>query len=1060
MFNLIKRMLANDKIRYLIAGGCTTLVNLVAFFLLRNLTNINRNFCNAIAIAMAIAFAYFANKLFVFESKKLGVAGTITEAISFVGMRLVSMLVEILGFALLCDSFRLNELVSKLLVQVVVLVLNYLFSKLIVFKKEKKGIKQHFIDNSLCYISFAIVAVVMLGVCIASGIMPFGTRSLTLVDSLHQYVPFFAEYRDKLLNEGSLFYSWNIALGSNFLSLTSYYLSSPFNFLVILFSKENIPMAMSFIMCLKVCLSAYTMAYFLSNKGKKKDKSFFIVPIAVAYALNNYVIGYYWNIMWIDCILIFPIIILGFQKLMEDRDPRMYALSMFYALYCNYYIGFMICIFMVLWFFVYSHKSIKKFFLDGISFAVYSLVSGGMAAFLLIPAYKGIMSTASASAELPKWQWYGNVFDQLKAQFFWTNALTNQTHDSGVNIYCGVLAIFTAFLYLVSDDIKLWEKIKRVLLIVLLVMSFNNELLNFIWHGFHNQYGIPNRFAFLYIFLLLLMAYDALRKLKKQHVLMVFSAGMFAASFVFLVKLKSSGIETVSLVVTLALIGVYTVIAALFSCKKFKEQTFAMVISTVCLLELVVCGVYNLADNGYAEIPNYYSTTSSVTLANEKVAELAEEENAGFYRVELMDSKVLDEVTWHNMPSVGTFCSTVLGETVTTMGRLGFYTGANEFLYMGSTPFTNSLFNVRYLLEREGDLNNFDFDYVTEVDGVGIYENPYPLSIGFAVSNNVKQYDRDNGLPLNNQSNLAAYMTGAGNFFTNQFPSLLVSSDNMEVSVAGNTITYDPNGTGKASFMVAFTVDTAGDYYVNCRGNSITNIRFYIDGEELDCDRYMWQIFHLGDLQVGQQVHIEYIYNSLSSAGSASLYMATYDETAYAYTYELLSQNMLQVEEYADGYIYGTINMPERETMFTSIPYDKGWKVLVDGEEAEYYAIGDAFIGVDMTPDEHTVEMIYIPVGLKTGIIISVGAWLILLLGTILYGRRGKEEVSEEVSDEDVDGSEDEFSEEELISEDVSDRDGLEEEVSEDELMLEDEASEEELDDQDQDASDEDMDDV
>lgn len=1029
MFNLIKKMLASDKIRYLIAGGCTTFVNLIAFFLLRNFTDINRNTCNAIAIAMAIAFAYFANKLFVFKSKKLGFIGTITEMVSFVGMRLLSMLVEILGFALLCDSFRLNEVASKLLVQIIVLVLNYMFSKLIVFKKEKKGFKQHVKDNSLCYISFGIVAVIMLGVCIASGIMPFGNRSLTLVDSLHQYVPFFAEYRDKLMNEGSLFYSWNIALGSNFLSLTSYYLSSPFNFLVLLFSKENIPWAMCLIMCLKVCLSAYTMAYFLCNKGKKKDNSFWIVPIAVAYALNNYVIGFYWNIMWMDCILIFPIIILGFKKLMEDRDPRMYTLCMFYALYSNYYIGFMICVFMVLWFFVYNHGGIKKFFVDGINFAIYSLASGGMAAFLLIPAYKGIMSTASASAELPKWTWYGNVFDQLKEQFFWTDAFTNQIFDGGVNLYCGVLAIFTAFLYVVSDRIKLVDKIKRVLLLVFLVMSFNNELLNFIWHGFHNQYGIPNRFSFLFIFVLLLMAYDGLKVIKKQHVFMVVSAGMFAASYVLLIKLKSSGVQPLNMGITLGLIGVYTVICALYVCKKFKKEAFAYILSGVCLLELVACGVYNLADNGYAEIDRYYKTTPSVTLANEEVEKLAKEADAGFYRSELMDSTVLNEVTWHNMPSVGTFCSTVLGENVTTMGRLGFYTGANEFLYMGSTPFTNSLFNVRYLLEREGDLNNFDFDYVKDVDGVGIYENPYPLSLGFAVSNNVKQYDRDQGLPLNNQSMLAGYMTGTESFYTNHFPSMLASSDNLNVSVSGNTITYEPYGTGKASFMVAFTIDTAGDYYVNCRGNSITKIRFYIDGEELDCDRYMWQIFHLGELTEGQQIHIEYIYDSLSSPGSASLYVATYDEKKYAYTHEILSENMLQVEEYEDGYIYGTIDMPERKTMFTTVPYDEGWKVLVDGEEVEYYAIGKAFIGVDMTPGTHTVEMIYIPVGLKLGIIISAGAWLILLLGVILYSKRAQQEKDAKVAVDEAD---------EDAEEDDNTVDELEDSLSDDAVSAED----------------------
>lgn len=85
MIRFIKKILANEKMRYLIAGGCTTAVNLVTFFLLRVITPISRNTCNAIAIAMAIAFAYFANKFFVFQSKRKGFYATLVEAVQFVG---------------------------------------------------------------------------------------------------------------------------------------------------------------------------------------------------------------------------------------------------------------------------------------------------------------------------------------------------------------------------------------------------------------------------------------------------------------------------------------------------------------------------------------------------------------------------------------------------------------------------------------------------------------------------------------------------------------------------------------------------------------------------------------------------------------------------------------------------------------------------------------------------------------------------------------------------------------------------------------------------------------
>ncbi len=984
MLNLAKKLLANDKIRYLVAGGCTTFVNLIAFFLLRTLTTLSRNLSNVIAILMAITFAYFANKFFVFRSKNKTISAAILEAVSFFGARMVSMVVEVLGFAILCDSFRFNEAASKIMVQFVVLVLNYVFSKLFVFKKERRSLKENFMANYCYYIPFIIVFLFMTGVWIAMEITPIEAHSLTIVDSLHQYLPFFSEYRDKLLNEGSLFYSWNVALGSNFMSLAAYYLSSPFNYLFLIFSKENIPMIACFIMVLKICLSSTTMAYYLSNKDGKKTKNVTIIGISVCYALSNYVIGYYWNTMWLDCIMIFPLIILGFEKLMKDGNPKLYTLSLFYCLYCNYYIGFIICLFLVLWFLVYNHKGIKKFFIDGVRFGIYSLLSGGLAAFLLMPAYYGIMSTAAGEMELPKSNWYGSIFEMFKQMFFMTEPITNQTFDGGVNLYCGTFVILTIVLYVFSDYIKIWDKLGNIILIVILFVSFNNELPNYIWHGMHNQYGIPNRFSFLFIFIALVMAYDVLKHVRKMHVVYLLSAVLLAVCFVILCHNKTAyGLDKKIMALTIALLVLYTVIFVLYSAGVFKKNVFNIIFTVVCVTEIMVNGGMGMGSNGYASLEKY-QCTSQVTAAYNKVKELVAENDISFYRAELVDSKLLDEITWYNMPGVGTFNSTVNGELVTTMGRLGFYTGANEFLYMGSTPFTNSILNVRYIMERKGDYNNFDFNYVTEESGIRIYENPYPLSLGFAVSSNVKNWDRKAALTASNQTNLIKCMTGQDSCFTVEYADFIVDSDTCDVSVDGSIISYTPYTSGAASFFTSFYVEKPGDYYVNCRSNGVTNIKFFVDGKELTRDRYQSQLFHLGDLELGQYVVVEYIYDNASAVkGSANLYLYTYDEAKYQIIYEALNNHMLEVIEYDDGYVYGKIDMPTGQTMFTSIPYDEGWSIKVDGKEVEYYAIGEAFIGVDMAPGEHTVEMLYTPKGLPEGIIISVISGILFLLGVV-----------------------------------------------------------------------------
>ncbi len=991
MNNFIKKYFKNDKIRYLFAGGCTTAVNLISFFLLRSLTNIERNTCNVIAIIMAITFAYFINKYFVFRVKTKTVGAVIAEAVSFIALRIVSMAVEIIGFAILCDSFRINELLSKIAVQFVVVVLNYVFSKLFIFKKERMSFKERFVDNYCYFISFGIVFVVMLVIMIVEKIAPFGQHSLTLVDSLHQYIPFFAEYRDKLLNEGSLFYTWNVAMGSNFISLSAYYLSSPFNLLFLLFKKEHIVAVFCIIEIAKISLSAVTMTHFLSWKDGKKSRSIHIIAIAVAYALSNYVVGYYWNIMWMDCILIFPLIILGFSRLMEDKDPKLYTLSLFYALYCNYYIGFIICMFLVIWFLVYNHKRIKKFFMDGLRFALFSLISGGMAAFLLIPAYKGIMMTSSADAKLPKWEWYGNIFALLKQHLLMTLSITNQVFDGGVNLYCSMLAVFSFFLYLFANKIKLLDKIRYVAVLAFLMVSFNSVTLNFIWHGFHDQYGIPNRFSFLYIFVILVMAYDVLKKSKYMRAIQVVIAGLLSTAFILSCE-KYGEISVKIMAASFIAVIIYLAVCLLRSFGVYKSRLFHVLITGFCLIEVCTNAILGFLDNGYSQYMNYYETTPAVTAANKRIDELGAQQHAGFYRRELMDSTVLDEATWHNMPSIGIFCSTVLGEMTTLMGKLGFYTGANEFLYMGSTPFTNSIFNVRYLLEREGDLNNFAFDYVEDVDGVGIYENPYPLSLGFAVSKDIKDWDRAAALPLKNQNAMATAMTNVDGMFYSVYPELTVSSDDCDVTVSGSVINYESYESGKASIMASFTAEVDGDYYVNCRGNYVTKVRFYINGNEIAYDRYQIQIFHLGELKEGDYVSVEYCYDNMKLGSEvASMYIALFNENSYQRVYDVLDDNLMLLDEFDDGYVKGTIDMPANKVLFTSVPYDKGWTVFVDGEKVEYYAIGEALIGFDVPEGVHAIEMKYVPVGLYLGIGISVVCWL-LLLGFVIAGTNKKEE--------------------------------------------------------------------
>ena len=189
-------------------------------------------------------------------------------------------------------------------------------------------------------ISTAVATVFMLVIMKILKVAPFGTYGFTLVDSIHQYVPFFSDYQDKLKTGGNLFYTWDVGMGQNFQSLLLYYMASPLNLIIAFVSRRHIMTVMSCLISLKMAISAGTFSFFLSRRKGKCTNNMMIVALGLAYGLNNYMCGYMWNLMWLDSIMVLPLIILGYERLIKKKDPRLYTLALFYSLYCNYYISF------------------------------------------------------------------------------------------------------------------------------------------------------------------------------------------------------------------------------------------------------------------------------------------------------------------------------------------------------------------------------------------------------------------------------------------------------------------------------------------------------------------------------------------------------------------------------------------------------------------------------------------------------------------------------------------------------------------------------------------------
>ena len=129
---------------------------------------------------------------------------------------------------------------------------------------------------------------------------------------------------------------------------------------------------------------------------------------------------------------------------MKEKKITLYVLTLAYCLYCNYYMAFMVCLFLVLFFFTFKPASVKEFIMNGLRFAVSSLLGGGISAVLLLPAYWGIMMTSSGetiTSKIPTWEWYGMIKETLVSQLAFAKPVTSDPLDGKANLYCSVVIL-------------------------------------------------------------------------------------------------------------------------------------------------------------------------------------------------------------------------------------------------------------------------------------------------------------------------------------------------------------------------------------------------------------------------------------------------------------------------------------------------------------------------------------------------------------------------------------------------------------------------------------------
>lgn len=859
--------------------------------------------------------------------------------------------------------------------------------------------------DTRCYLLLSFfVPCILVGICWALlGVHPFGTRQILVTDFWHQYFPFANILHEKLQSFSSLYYTWQSGLGTNFIAMMAYYASSPLNLLTAFFPDAFMRDGITLILLAKIGFAGLFTAMFLKYTFRRNDIS--ICFFAVMYALCSYILGYSWNIIWIDTVALLPLVMLGTIKLIRDKKTALYSASLALALISNYYIGFFICIFIVIAFFCIALcecKSFKHFLFSGFRTLFSTAIGIGIAAFMLLPAYFALQLSYSADSTFPsKIEFYESWIDILANM----TAFRQPTVKEGLpNLYCGIICAILTGKFLRSRQIRIREKISAVLVLAFLILSCNMNYLNFIWHGFHFTNMLPYRFSFLFSFTMIVIAYRAFDlvmsgKIKTFDVLaMTLITGAFFAITWFSEREET---ETKAMWFSLGVSLFYIIVMFLYERKLLKPALMCGVLGVGLFFEMFLNTRTSTEAVGTSDYVSYPSKNTEIQTL---LKEIESQDTDLFSRTEINTWYTLNDPALYSYNGVSQFSSMANKNVTTFMRTLGLPASeaGNRYYYALNSPVVNMFTGIKYIISRNGAV--LDKTTISPLSSCGdavSYENEYAIPIGFMTNNSILSYD---GLlhsnPFEAQNSLFSKATGIDEkLFT---PVDVTNSAHMGMDKEKGVYrrTY-----GNYSFAVD---ENAEKHQLNFNyipeEDSVLYAYFWADGakkvdilhDNINIGSYNFtkqQGFTapIGECSAGVKATVSAeITDDTVDNGSVRVYVYSLNTELLKKGYAKLLQGSIQLDEFSDTKLSGTVNALHDGLCYFSIPQEKGWTAYVDGIKTNTQTVGGAMLAVPVKKGAHKIELSYTPEGMKDGMIISSISTIIWLTGFVFQKKTKK----------------------------------------------------------------------
>jgi len=894
-------------------------------------------------------------------------------------------------------------------------------------RRKLKTLFEYYQYNKFILLAFAFPFLLMTVAFAIKEVSPFGDKQILVTDLWHQYYPFLVDLQSKLKHGESLFYTWSVGMGTNYLSLMSYYLASPINFLSVFVPSNWLREFLMFSVVLKMALASCFFAIFLRYAYKKNDIS--IVFFSVLFGLCSFYMGYYWNTIWLDTVSLTPLVAMGIYAVLREGKFKLYIISLAVAIMANYYIGLFLCYFSFLLFIIYvvsDWSGIKSLGKNLIKMGIYSLVSLCITAIITIPAYMGLQKSYSNSGRwdttfrinqflpdtAPTHDLVGvfKAFGQILTNTLAFIAPNPKDVNRLPNIYCGIIAIMLAILFLSSAKIKLKEKIVNCAVLSFLVLSMIMRHLEFIWNGFHFTNMIPYRFSFLFSFILITMAFRAYHVLNRKSLWDI----LIAVLFMGIILVLSIDVQQPNVIWGSAIIVALIAFAVICYTNKWipkKLLSFILCILVFCEMGFnAIIGVNTVTVTGTYDYPRGGENTAKVLSEMNRM----ERNTKDLWRAEMTTTQTINDGALNQYNGVTVF-SSMTNVSMTYFAQdfgLSSWPSGNRYAYFESSPVTNLFLNIKYLISRNGKYaNDMYLNEVASSESVKLLKNTAYLPMGFMVNKDLKRYEVETTErnPFEVQNEFVKLATGETRDVY----------ERLEVVNQGHTA-YEDFPVNKTDYgKYTFETKSAGiepqlkyNYEAPKDGLYMAYVKFSDGYEHLtvkrneeDVDSYTSigrpYLMCIGSFKKGDKISL---YSKLKkdASGSVTVYCDYFNEEVFNDVYKKLSENTFEAKEVKTTKIKGTIDVKNDGLFYTSINYEKGWTVLVDGKIVNVTPIGNALLAFDLDKGPHDIEISYIPDGFILGAFLTLfGITMLILLSIFQKYRKPNMYVMKRLKDTD-----------------------------------------------------------